>query len=81
MTAAAVLIGRFGVIIPVLAIAGSLAEKRVSPPGPGTFPTTGPLFVLLLAGIVVMVGALTFLPALSLGPIIEHLLMLQGVTF
>jgi len=81
MTAAAVLIGRFGVIIPVLAIAGSLAEKRVSPPGPGTFPTTGPLFVLLLAGIVVMVGALTFLPALSLGPIIEHLLMLQGMTF
>ncbi|MCC5466587.1 potassium-transporting ATPase subunit KdpA [Pelosinus baikalensis] len=81
MIAVGVLIGRFGVIIPVLAIAGSLAEKRVSPPGPGTFPTTGPLFVLLLAGIIVMVGALTFLPALSLGPIIEHLLMLQGMTF
>ncbi|SFL84744.1 potassium-transporting ATPase subunit KdpA [Pelosinus propionicus] len=81
MIAAAMLIGRFGVIIPVLAIAGSLAEKRVSPPGPGTFPTAGSLFVLLLAGIVIMVGALTFLPALSLGPIIEHLLMLQGVTF
>ncbi|AJQ25824.1 potassium-transporting ATPase subunit KdpA [Pelosinus fermentans] len=81
MIAVGVLIGRFGVIIPVLAIAGSLAEKRVSPPGPGTFPTTGSLFVLLLAGIVVMVGALTFLPALSLGPIIEHLLMLQGMTF
>ncbi len=81
MIAATMLIGRFGVIIPVLAIAGSLAEKRVSPPGTGTFPTTGSLFVLLLAGIVVMVGALTFLPALSLGPVIEHLLMLQGLTF
>lgn len=81
MIAAGMLIGRFGVIIPVLAIAGSLAEKKVSPPGPGTFPTAGSLFVLLLAGIIIMVGALTFLPALSLGPIIEHLLMLQGVTF
>ncbi|MDF2635213.1 MAG: kdpA 1 [Pelosinus sp.] len=81
MFAAAMLIGRFGVIIPVLAIAGSLAEKKVSPPGPGTFPTTGLLFVLLLAVIVLMVGALTFLPALSLGPIVEHLLMLQGITF
>jgi len=81
MLGVAMLIGRFGVIIPVLAIAGSLAGKKSSPPGPGTFPTTGPLFVLLLAGIVVMVGALTFLPALSLGPIIEHLLMIQGMTF
>ena len=78
---AVMLIGRFGVIIPVLAIAGSLAGKNSSPPGPGTFPTTGPLFVLLLAGIVVMVGALTFLPALSLGPIVEQSLMLQGTTF
>lgn len=81
MTAGAMLIGRFGVIIPVLAIAGSLAEKKISPPGPGTFATTGILFVLLLAGIILMVGALTFLPALSLGPILEHLLMLEGVTF
>jgi len=79
--AIAMLLGRFGVIIPVLAIAGSMAEKKISPPGPGTFPTTGWLFVLLLAIIVVVVGALTFLPVLTLGPIIEHLLMLQGTTF
>ena len=79
--ALAMLLGRFGVIIPVLAIAGSLAEKKISPPGPGTFPTTGWLFVVLLATIVLVVGALTFLPALALGPILEHLLMLQGTTF
>lgn len=79
--ALAMLLGRFGVIIPVLAIAGSLAEKKISPPGPGTFPTTGGLFVVLLATIVLVVGALTFLPALALGPILEHLLMLQGTTF
>lgn len=74
-------VGRFSVIIPVLAIAGSMAGKKISPPGPGTFPTTGWLFVVLLVGIVLIVGALTFLPVLSLGPIIEHLLMLQGTTF
>lgn len=74
-------VGRFGVIIPTLAIAGSMAGKKISPPGPGTFPTTGWLFVVLLAGVVLIVGALTFLPVLSLGPIIEHLLMLQGTTF
>jgi K+-transporting ATPase ATPase A chain len=79
--AVAMLLGRFGVIIPVLAIAGSMAEKKISPPGPGTFPTTGWLFVVLLAAVVMVVGALTFLPALSLGPIVEHLLMLQGTTF
>jgi K+-transporting ATPase ATPase A chain len=75
------LIGRFGVILPVLAIAGSLVEKKISPPGPGTFATTGGLFVFLLASIVLLVGALTFLPALSLGPVLEHLLMLQGTSF
>jgi K+-transporting ATPase ATPase A chain len=75
------LIGRFGVIIPVLAIAGSLVEKKVSPPGPGTFATTGVLFVVLLASVVLLVGALTFLPVLSLGPILEHLLMLEGTAF
>lgn len=75
------LIGRFGVIIPVLAIAGSLVEKKVSPPGPGTFSTTGGLFVVLLASVVLLVGALTFLPALSLGPVLEHLLMLEGRVF
>lgn len=81
MLAIGMLIGRFGVILPVLAIAGSMAEKKVSPPGPGTFPTTGWLFVVLLAGIILTVGALTFLPILTLGPIVEQLLMLQGTTF
>lgn len=81
LLAMAMLLGRFGVIIPVLAIAGSMAEKKISPPGPGTFPTTGWLFVVLLATIVLVVSALTFLPALALGPIVEHLLMLQGTTF
>ncbi|MEN6566389.1 MAG: potassium-transporting ATPase subunit KdpA [Veillonellales bacterium] len=75
------LLGRFGVILPVLAIAGSLAEKKVSPPGAGTFPTHGWLFVVLLAAVVLIVSALTFLPALALGPVIEHLLMLQGQLF
>jgi K+-transporting ATPase ATPase A chain len=74
-------VGRFSVIIPALAIAGSMAGKKISPPGPGTFPTTGWLFVVLLVSVVLIVGALTFLPVLSLGPIVEHLLMLQGTTF
>jgi len=74
-------VGRFSVIIPALAIAGSMATKKISPPGPGTFPTTGWLFVALLVSVVLIVGALTFLPVLSLGPIIEQLLMLQGTTF
>jgi len=79
--AMAMLLGRFGVILPVLAIAGSMAQKKISPPGPGTFSTTGVLFITLLFGIILIVGALTFLPALSLGPIVEQLLMLQGITF
>lgn len=79
--AAAMLLGRFGVIIPVLAIAGSMAGKKIAPPGPGTFPTTGWLFAVLLAGVVLVVGALTFLPALALGPVVEHLQMLGGVTY
>ncbi len=81
MLAANMIIGRFGVIMPVLAIAGSMAEKKISPPGLGTFPTTGWLFVLTLVGVVLIVGALTFLPVLTLGPVVEHLLMLQGQTF
>lgn len=81
MMSAAMLLGRFGVIFPVLAIAGSLAEKKISPPGLGTFSTTGSQFVILLASVVLIVGALTFLPALALGPIVEQLLMLQGITF
>lgn len=77
----AMLIGRFGVILPVLAIAGSMVGKKTAPPGPGTFETTGVLFALLLAGTVLIVGALTFFPALALGPIVEHLLMLGGKAF
>lgn len=76
--AAAMLLGRFGVILPILAIAGSLAKKKISPVGAGTFETHGLLFIVLLCAVVLIVGALTFLPALALGPIAEHLLMLQG---
>ncbi|OFW54479.1 MAG: potassium-transporting ATPase subunit KdpA [Actinobacteria bacterium RBG_16_70_17] len=70
---AAMLVGRFGTIIPVLALAGSLAAKRRVPPTPGTFPTTAPLFAGLLAGVVLIVTALIYFPALSLGPIVEGL--------
>jgi K+-transporting ATPase ATPase A chain len=75
------LIGRFWMIVPALAIAGILAGKKTVPPGPGTLPTTGPLFSLLLVGIIVIVGALTFFPALSLSPIVEHFLMQSGKVF
>ncbi|MBI5376579.1 MAG: potassium-transporting ATPase subunit KdpA [Candidatus Schekmanbacteria bacterium] len=71
----AMLLGRFWVMIPVLAIAGALAQKKHVPPGTGTLPTDTPLFVILLAGIVIIVGALTYLPALALGPIAEHLML------
>jgi K+-transporting ATPase ATPase A chain len=74
----AMLWGRFLMIIPLLAAAGSLAQKKLVPVSTGTFPTHGPLFVTLLVGVVVIVGALTFFPALSLGPIVEHFLMHQG---
>ena len=77
----AMLIGRFLMIIPIMAVAGSLVAKKVVPPSAGTFPTHGPLFVLLLVGVILIVGGLTFFPALSLGPIVEHLLMLAGKTF
>ena len=77
----AMFIGRFFVIIPILAIAGSFVKKRVHPGGEGTFPVDGPLFVGLLIGVVVFVGALTFFPALSLGPIVEHFEMLNGHQF
>jgi potassium-transporting ATPase potassium-binding subunit len=80
-TAAAQLLGRFFMIIPVLAIAGSLAKKRVVPESVGTFPVTGGLFTGLLVATIVIVGALTFFPALSLGPILEHLLMAAGKSF
>ncbi len=75
------LIGRFLMIIPMLAIAGNLAKKKYVPPSLGTFPVTTPLFTTLLIGVIVIVGALTFFPALSLGPILEHLLMSAGKTF
>src|SRR5712691_1178590 len=75
------LIGRFAEVIPILAFAGSLVKKRVVPAGLGTFPTTGPLFVALLIGVILIVGALTYFPAYALGPIVEHLLMLAGKTF
>ena len=73
LTGIAMLLGRFGGILPVLAIAGSLAGKKRTPPGPGTLPTHGPLFVAMLVGVVILVGALTYVPALALGPIAEHL--------
>ena len=66
-------VARFWIIIPTLAIAGSLAKKKIVPPSSGTLPTTGPLFVFLLVGVVLLVGALSFVPALALGPIVEHL--------
>jgi potassium-transporting ATPase potassium-binding subunit len=75
------LAGRFLMIIPMLAIAGNLAGKKYVPPSLGTFPVTTPLFTLLLIGVILIVGALTFFPALSLGPILEHLLMISGKTF
>jgi K+-transporting ATPase ATPase A chain len=75
------LTGRFLMIVPMLAVAGSLARKKAVPPSPGTFPVTTPLFTALLVSVIIIVGALTFFPALSLGPILEHLLMNAGKTF
>jgi len=75
------LVGRFGIIIPVLAIAGNLSRKKVIPVSSGTFRTDNLTFVLLLIAVILIVGALTFFPALSLGPIVEHILMLTGKTF
>jgi K+-transporting ATPase ATPase A chain len=80
-TAFAMLLGRFFVVIPILAIAGNLARKKMAPASLGTFPVTGPLFTILLVSTILIVGALTFFPALSLGPILEHLLMLAGKAF
>ena len=75
------LVGRFMMIIPMLAVAGNLAKKKIVPPSLGTFPVTTPLFTTLLVSVILIVGALTFFPALSLGPIVEHLLMEAGKTF
>ncbi len=79
--AVTMLIGRFMMIIPMLAIAGNLARKKAVPPSLGTFPVTTPLFSTLLLGTIIIVGALTFFPAMSLGPILEHLLMAAGKVF
>lgn len=79
--AAAMLLGRYFMVIPILAIAGNLARKKFTPPSLGTFPVTGGLFTGLLVATIVIVGALTFFPALSLGPILEHLLMVAGRVF
>jgi K+-transporting ATPase ATPase A chain len=75
------LVGRYGVLIPVLAIAGTMVKKKIVPPGPGTFQTTGPFFAVVLAAVALIVGALTFFPALALGPLVEHLLMWSGRVF
>ncbi|MGB8474610.1 MAG: potassium-transporting ATPase subunit KdpA [Candidatus Acidiferrum sp.] len=80
-TGVAQLLGRFFMIIPIMAIAGNLAKKKTVPESAGTFPVTGPLFATLLVSTIVIVGALTFFPALSLGPILEHLLMAAGKAF
>jgi K+-transporting ATPase ATPase A chain len=79
--ALAMLVGRFAVLVPVLALAGGLVVKKISPPSPGTFPTDGPLFVCLLASVVVIETALTFFPALALGPLLEQGLMLAARAF
>jgi K+-transporting ATPase ATPase A chain len=79
--AAAMLIGRFLMIVPMLAVAGNLAKKKLVPPSAGTFPVHTPLFTVLLVGVILIVGALTFFPALSLGPLLEHLLLQAGKTF
>jgi K+-transporting ATPase ATPase A chain len=77
----AMLMGRFLVIVPVLAIAGSLAAKKTLPASAGTFPTDSGLFVGLLVGVILIVGGLTYFPALALGPIVEHFAMLAGQSF
>jgi K+-transporting ATPase ATPase A chain len=79
--AAAMLAGRFWMIIPAMAIAGSLAAKKKVPASAGTFPTTGGLFIGLVVGVILIIGGLTFFPALSLGPIAEHLAGAAGATF
>ena len=77
----AMLVGRFLMIIPIMAMAGALGAKKVSPPSAGTFPVAGFTFVVLLVGTVLLVGALNFLPGLTLGPVVEHFLTAQGRLF
>jgi potassium-transporting ATPase potassium-binding subunit len=75
------LVGRFFMVIPVLAMAGNLARKKIVPESAGTFPVTTPLFTFLLVPVILIVSALTFFPALSLGPILEHLQMYAGKVY
>src|SRR6185295_101986 len=75
------LFGRFAMMVPMLALAGFLAERKLVPESAGTFPVTTPLFVTLLIGVILIVGALTFFPALALGPVVEHLMMQAGRLF
>jgi K+-transporting ATPase ATPase A chain len=77
----AMLIGRFLMIVPILAMAGSLAQKKIAPPSAGTFPVSGGTFIVLLLGTVLLIGALNFLPVLALSPIVEHFLTAQGKLF
>jgi K+-transporting ATPase ATPase A chain len=79
--AVAMFVGRFLMIVPAMAIAGSLAAKKTVPASAGTFPTTGTLFVGLVVGVIVIVGGLTFFPSLALGPIVEQIAMAAGTTF
>jgi potassium-transporting ATPase potassium-binding subunit len=79
--ALAMLVGRYGVMVPVLAVAGSLAKKKRTPAGPGTFPTNNLTFIFTLLAVILIVGALTFFPVLTLGPLVEHFLMMQGRVF
>jgi K+-transporting ATPase ATPase A chain len=75
------LIGRFLMIVPMLALAGNLVQKKMVPPSSGTFPVITPLFTMLLVGVILIVGALTFFPVLSLGPVLEHLMLHAGRMF
>jgi potassium-transporting ATPase potassium-binding subunit len=81
MIALGMIIGRFGIIVPVMAIAGNMAKKKITPVSAGTFKTDNGLFVMLLIGVILIVGGLTFFPPLAFGPVVEHLLMNLGVTF
>jgi K+-transporting ATPase ATPase A chain len=75
------LAGRFALMVPVLGMAGFLSDRKIAPETAGTFPVTGPLFVLLLVSVILIVGALTFFPALALGPVVEQLLTGMGRLF
>lgn len=81
ITSTAMLMGRFATILPALAMAGSLSEKKIVPASSATFPTTGPLFVAMLVGVILIVGALTFFPVFALGPLLEQLFIYSGITF